>query len=546
MAAMIEEPPGGGRNLNSSSENSVGNGRSYAALLRSNLPSVLNKNVLEIILEKDFSGAFNISVDDCAKVLVKLGIDPRPGVHVESVQICPNGRGLVNVTLRKEIPIEKFCQHDVIQVTDNGIRAVQVKPAGKRDIIVTLRGIHPNTRDDGVMDYLSKFGIITSNKVVKPVFGDGPLKGLGNGDRMHKLELSPNRYLGTFHVIDGQRVTAKYRGQQPTCARCFSTPHSCPGRGMAKRCEQEGGVKRDFNDYIIQLWDEIGYEPSQVNLDPRNNEEHVSIECEQFTPVKTASQDPAKFTGVRISSFPKDVDHGQIVEFLISSGLPEAIKDDISIKKNGTVLIENIPNEVCLMLIGAIHNKFGLEKKLYCNGIVPRTPNKSVCDPQVEASTSNHDVLQDIHLVPGPISPMSPNTFSQQYSETPSIDLLSLSGEDLARRNSLSLRSPPLGSLADELISSEPDVPHLTKVKSIINNLKEMADKYTFSDFASCESVSDETETEKGTNLEFKLQGRKKKRKKDKLSPSPTKEFFMKKPNLGCSPNSGGSGSQKS
>ena len=49
MAAMIEEPPGGGRNLNSSSENSVGNGRSYAALLRSNLPSVLNKNVLVII-----------------------------------------------------------------------------------------------------------------------------------------------------------------------------------------------------------------------------------------------------------------------------------------------------------------------------------------------------------------------------------------------------------------------------------------------------------------------------------------------------------------
>ena len=53
-------------------------------------------------------------------------------------------------------------------------------------------------------------------------------------------------------------------------------------------------------------------------------------------------------------------------------------------------LIENIPNEVCLMLIGAIHNKFGLGKKLYCNGIVPHTPNKSVCDlekdPQVEAS----------------------------------------------------------------------------------------------------------------------------------------------------------------
>ena len=99
--------------------------------------------------------------------------------------------------------------------------------------------------------------------------------------------------------------------------------------------------------------------------------------------------------------------------------------------------------------------------------------------------------------------------------------------------------------MANELISSEPQGQHLSKVKSIIDNLKEMADQFTCSDFASCESFSDETETEKITNKDFKLQGRKKKRKKEKLSPSPTKELFMKKPNLGNSPNSVGSSSQK-
>ena len=144
---------------------------------------------------------------------------------------------------------------------------MHVKPAGKRDVIVTMKGIHPNTRDDGVMDYLGRFGKIVSTRVVRPVFGEGPLKGLGNGDRVYKLELSPNKYLGTYHVIDGQRVTAKYRGQQQTCARCFGSPHLCPGKGLAKRCEQEGGMKVDFSDYIINLWDEIGYVPSQVELD---------------------------------------------------------------------------------------------------------------------------------------------------------------------------------------------------------------------------------------------------------------------------------------
>ena len=94
------------------------------------------------------------------------------------------------------------------------------------------------------MDYLAKFGRITSRKVVRPVFGDGPLKGIGNGDRMFKLELKPGYYLGTYHIIDGNRVTAKYRGQQPTCARCFGTAQSCPGNGIAKRCEEEGGWGR--------------------------------------------------------------------------------------------------------------------------------------------------------------------------------------------------------------------------------------------------------------------------------------------------------------
>ena len=82
------------------------------------------------------------------------------------------------MTLKKEVPIERFCSHDVIQVTNTGIRALKIKPAGKRVIVVTLRGIHLNIRDDGVMDYLSKFGTVTSTKVVKPVFGDGPLMGI--------------------------------------------------------------------------------------------------------------------------------------------------------------------------------------------------------------------------------------------------------------------------------------------------------------------------------------------------------------------------------
>ena len=95
---------------------------------------------------------------------------------------------------------------------------------------------------------------------------------------------------------------------------------------MAKRCEQEGGLKVEFNDYIHQLWAKIGYKPSDVELDTGTNIEH-SQESESFTPSKTAQVlDPSRFTGVRVSNLPRDTDHGKIVEYLINSGLSESLR----------------------------------------------------------------------------------------------------------------------------------------------------------------------------------------------------------------------------
>ena len=73
---------------------SRGTGRgTWAERLGSSLPLGLNKNVLEIVLEKDEKGSFNVSDTDCARVMGKLGLDPRPDIHVESIhiKICPQG-----------------------------------------------------------------------------------------------------------------------------------------------------------------------------------------------------------------------------------------------------------------------------------------------------------------------------------------------------------------------------------------------------------------------------------------------------------------------
>ena len=45
-----------------------------------------------------------------------------------------------------------------------------------------MKGIHPNTRDSVVLDYLGKFVKIVSTKAVHCVFKEGPLKDMKNGD----------------------------------------------------------------------------------------------------------------------------------------------------------------------------------------------------------------------------------------------------------------------------------------------------------------------------------------------------------------------------
>ena len=175
------------------------------------------------------------------------------------------GGGVLHVTLKHNVLPDSFVTHDVIEVNEK-IRAVNLKPAGRREIIVNLRGLHPNTRDQGVLEYLSKFGKILSSKVIHCVYKDGPLMGLKNGDRNFKLEIKPGANIPSYHVLYGQKVTLRYSGQKQTCARCFKSSQYCMGGGIAKRCEAAGGDRVEFSQYVMDLWREIGYSPQEVEI----------------------------------------------------------------------------------------------------------------------------------------------------------------------------------------------------------------------------------------------------------------------------------------
>ena len=470
-----------------------------------------NKNILEVSLEKDSGGAFAVTDSDCARLLSKLGLDLRPGIHMEGVQVCPNGRGVILITLKDNVRPEQFCRYDVLQVNNTGVRSVLVKPGGKRDVVMTFKGIHPNTKDSVVLTYLTKFGVMPQAKVVYGIFTDGPLKGMRNGDRQYKVEVKPGINLGTYHLIDGVKVSLRYAGQHHTCGRCHMVASNCKGGGIAKRCELQGGVKVEFKKYIHDLWNDIGYVPD-IDHDEDDNCDDLVESADQFTPYKVQSFPVDNFTGVSIKKVPKDTDHGEILEFLMNNGLPDDKKEAVQINSNGSIIINNLDNYIVEYLIESIHGKVYFDKKLYCNGILPLTPDK-------------HDTVKDSLSIPTLV-----NSTKNSTSDPQNVQVCDESVENLVRRNSLSLlnRTPNKNSLAEELLNTPRA--NLQKTSSVID---EINDK--LSDFASCLSSSEASNDENELGNEgFKAVSENKRQKKNKrkMRESPNKEFFLKKPNL--------------
>ena len=113
-------------------------------------------------------------------------------------------------------------------------------------------------------------------------------------------------------MIECQKVSLRYPGQQQTCGRCHQTPQKCPGRGIARKCQAEGGEKVEFTDYILDLWKRIGYSPKNVdfvNDDTIEQSEEVAV---TFTPAKSPTEQV--FAGVTIRNLPRDADHGLVTE----------------------------------------------------------------------------------------------------------------------------------------------------------------------------------------------------------------------------------------
>ena len=62
-------------------------------------------------------------------------------------------------------------------------------------------------------------------------------------------------------------------------------------------------------------------------------------------------------------------------------------KEDIIIKANGAVTVKNLNTDESNMLIEAIHGKKFFNRKFFCNGIIPLTPEKVAEEEPLAAET---------------------------------------------------------------------------------------------------------------------------------------------------------------
>ena len=195
---------------------------SYANRLKTNVryDHRLKRNVLEITIEKsEKETRIELTSEMVARIMKSIGLDISN--QMEGYQITYGRVCTISVWVTKGVPLDKFCQKESIVVA-KGIVTGSIRPAGRRDVIVTFAGVDFNTPDSLIQEYIQKFGgKMMSQNVNYGKYTEGPFIGKINNEKKDTVDfLDSKMKMGTYHFLDGARVRVFYKGNAKTCGRC--------------------------------------------------------------------------------------------------------------------------------------------------------------------------------------------------------------------------------------------------------------------------------------------------------------------------------------
>ena len=401
----------------------------------------LKRNVLDIEVEKtDVREEMFLDQNVVAKLLNNLGMDIN--TEVEGYQPVYAGKGgKIAVLCREGVDLERFCRQESFEVC-KGVTTKTIRPSGRKDVTLTVSGLDFNTPDSLVQEYIAKFGgILVSKQVIYARHGDGPFKGKLNGDRKYQVDMSSTtQCMGTYHYLDGERVRVYYRGNTKTCGRCHSVPQHCPGGGIARECQSEGGQRKDLMEHMKQIWSVIGFSPTTFVLPER--EEDAEMQEENFggdqkvlnlpffprqgPQVDISDIDMDKFCKTKVTNLPKDISVSETLEFLnanVDSSIRvtdfEIIRNDI----NSQIILgpgpskEVVTKSVTTLDFHKSQKYFFQERKLYAKLLKPLSPQKNqkqsdcqLVDNKVKSVVDNLEAKSDKKNAIKPPTPSSQAT----------------------------------------------------------------------------------------------------------------------------------------
>ena len=263
MATADPVDPGEGEKQNSGT---------YASRLKTN-DQRLKRNVLEITLEKIDKNIEIVVDQECVARLCR-SICMDIVTQVEGYQTHHFGStSTITIWVVKDVNLKRFCRTEGINVS-KGVMTGMIRPAGRKDVTVSVTGLDFNTPDSLMFNYIKKFGgSIISNEVIYSKFTEGPFRGKYSGERKYQVEFQKGfRSMGTYHFIDGAKIRIFYRGNEKSCGRCHEQARTCPGRGIARDCDKAGGPRVNLSEHMQRLWADIGFEPTTFAL-PTGDEE---------------------------------------------------------------------------------------------------------------------------------------------------------------------------------------------------------------------------------------------------------------------------------
>ena len=186
-----------------------GRAPTYSSITAINTSVRDNKTILEIRLEKQQGASFNLTMKEIETLLTRLGIADS---HFDGVSACPEGKPVVLITMKPNVDINKFLYKNESYIVKEGIRTTTIRQAGKKDVQVTVSGLHPNTKDKAVIRYLAAHGKVNmKEKVVYHVYpgvpGSSLCAGKFNGNRSYVMEVT--EAMGSYHIMDGEKVSIR-------------------------------------------------------------------------------------------------------------------------------------------------------------------------------------------------------------------------------------------------------------------------------------------------------------------------------------------------